>query len=181
MNDKLRMIPLLILFVLGGALALGLFNGRAVDNVDRLNNGKNFADFEILSLGNDTVFTPKLFGGRVLVVNVFASYCLPCAAEHGVLMRLAQKVNIYGVAWKGKPEDTLAYLKKKGNPFQQVGIDEAGKTTVPMFLTGVPETFILDKNGAIVFHYKSAIDDGIVSNVMLPLIEKLNKQDAKTP
>ena len=175
MSNKLRIIPLLIMFVLSGALAAGLFSGKKTDYTDTLNNGKNFADFEIPSLGKNTLFSPKLFIGQVLVVNVFASWCVPCNAEHSVLMKLAQKVNIYGVAWKDKPEAISAYLQKNGNPFVQVGIDEVGKSTVSMFLTGVPETFILDKNGAIVFHYKSVIDDKIVNTLMLPLIEKLNK------
>lgn len=181
MNNKLRMLPLLILFILGGALAAGLFNGKKTDNIDTLNIGKNFADFEIPSLGKDTKFSPKLLSGQVIVVNVFASWCVPCNVEHAVLVKLAQKVNIYGVAWKDKPEAVLAYLQKRGNPFVQVGIDETGKTTVPMFLTGVPETFILDKNGAIAFHYKSVINNEIVNTLMLPLIEKLNKPDVKNP
>lgn len=181
MDYKLRLIPLLIMFILGGALALGFFNGKKTDYIDTLNIGKNFADFEIPSLGKDTLFSPKLFTGRVLVVNVFASWCVPCNAEHGVLMKLAQKVNIYGVAWKDKPQAVLAYLQKNGNPFFQIGIDETGKTTVPMFLTGVPETFILDKEGKIAFHYKSVINTEIVNTLMLPLIEKLNKQDVKIP
>ncbi len=180
MNEKLRIIPLLILFILGGALAAGLFNNKIIDNVDRINNGKKFGNFEIPSLGKETSFSPQLFSGKILVVNAFASWCVPCAAEHELLMKLAQKVNIYGIAWKDKPDAVFAYLQKKGNPFQQIGIDETGKTTVPMFLTGVPETFILDKEGKIILHYKNVLNEEVVNTIILPIIDKLNNPNAKT-
>lgn len=174
-TNLLRILPLLIVFLLTGAIAMGLFNENKSDLINKANNGKQFSDFELPSLGKDGVFSPKLFGGgRVLVVNVFASWCEPCAAEHDVLMKLAGKVNIYGLAWKDKPEDTLKYLQERGNPFQQIGIDESGTATLPMAITGVPETFVLDKNGAIAFHYKAPITEEIMNNLIVPLVTTLN-------
>ncbi len=73
----------------------------------------------------------------------------------------------------------LAYLQKKGNPFYAVGVDVEGKTTVPMFLTGVPETFILDRQGKIAFHYKSALSEDIINKTMLPIIDRLNSSEDK--
>lgn len=173
-SNMIRMLPLLILLLLSVAVALGLFNGKR-DPIDLLNNGKKFSDFELPSLAKPQIFTPKLFGGgRVLVVNVFASWCEPCAAEHEVLMSLAHSVNIYGIAWKDKPEDALKYLQERGNPFQQIGVDETGVTTVPMAITGVPETYVLDKTGAIALHYKAPLTDDIITSLFIPLIKQLN-------
>lgn len=177
--NTIRMLPLLILFLLSAAIALGLFNGKK-NPIDIVNNGKKFSDFQLPSLAKNQMFSPKLFGGgRVLVVNVFASWCEPCAAEHEVLMSLAHTVNIYGIAWKDKPEDALKYLQERGNPFQQIGVDETGVTTVPMAITGVPETFVLDKNGAIALHYKAPLTDDIITSLFIPLIKQLNAQNAK--
>lgn len=177
-NNIIRMIPLLIMFLLSVAIATGMFNKDNNDAIDTVNNGKQFTNFELPSLAKDAIFSPKLFGGgRVLVVNVFASWCVPCASEHELLMKLAQKVNIYGVAWKDKPEDTLRYLSERGNPFQQIGIDESGQTTVPMAITGVPETFVLDKNGAIMLHYKAPITEEILTELIIPLVTTLNTQN----
>ncbi|MEZ5690937.1 MAG: hypothetical protein R3D71_04640 [Rickettsiales bacterium] len=175
----LRTVPLLIMFVLTIFLALGLFNSEVIDSINRASTGKKFDNFEISSLASDKKFTPKIFekNRRVTVVNVFASWCKPCALEHDNIMKLAKEVYVYGIAWKDRPEDTFNYLKKNGNPFQLIGTDINGKTTVPMFLTGVPETFVLDGSGRIVLHYKSVITDEVLNDVMLPLIRKL--QDKK--
>lgn len=183
MDKKLRLIPLFVMLLLAGALAAGLFTKDKEDNIDKLNEGKNFSDFSIPSLTKDNKITAGDFIGQVAVVNVFASWCVPCAVEHDSLLKLAQRVNIYGIAWKDKPETVLAYLQRKGNPFYKVGVDVEGKTTVPMYLTGVPETFILDKQGKIVFHYKSVLSEDIINNTMLPIIERLidstDKQNEK--
>jgi DsbE subfamily thiol:disulfide oxidoreductase len=146
---------------------------------DTLNNGKIFSDFELPSVGSDKIFSPRIFTGKVVMVNVFASWCEPCAAEHPTLMKLAKKVNIYGVAWKDKPDAVFRYLQERGNPFQQVGNDENGKATIPMFLTGVPETFLLNKKGQIILHYKAALDDEVVNKLIIPLIDKLNNENVQ--
>ncbi len=180
-SNILRMLPLLILFVLSVAIALGLFSSDDRDKaIVTVNQGKKFSAYELPSLGKNEMFTPQLFGGgRVLVVNIFASWCEPCATEHEMLMKLAHKVNIYGIAWKDKPADTLKYLQQRGNPFQQIGVDEAGVTTVPMAITGVPETFVLDKNGAIALHYKAPITEETMTKLFIPLISILNDKKAE--
>ncbi len=178
-SNILRMLPLLILLLLSIAIALGLFNRGKENEYDLVNLGKNLSDFELPSLGTDKKFSPKLFGGgKVLVVNVFASWCEPCAVEHPVLMQLAHTVNIYGIAWKDKPDDVIQYIKQRGNPFQQIGVDELGITTVPMAITGVPETYVLDKNGAIALHYKAPLTQDMIDNVLIPLIKTLNNRNA---
>ena len=178
MNTILRIMPMLILFLLSCAIALGMFNNKNVDPVDRLHYGLTFPYFELPSLTKDSLFTPKLFGnGQVMVVNVFASWCAPCAQEHGLLMRLASKASMYGVAWKDKSDNVFAYLKEKGNPFQMIGVDETGVITVPMAISGVPETYVLNKNGGIAFHYRAQLTEDIVNNVIIPLIDKLNLEN----
>lgn len=180
MGMILRILPLFIMFLLSLALALGLFNKEPESAVVAANTGKSFPQFEIQSLTKDTVFSPTLFpSGQVVAVNVFASWCEPCKAEHKTLMKLAQKVNIYGIAWKDKPEKAFEFLKELGNPFQDIGVDEEGKTTTAMGLSGVPETFIINKKGQIALHYKAPLTDDLVENSIIPLIEKLNKEDVK--
>ena len=180
MNTLLRILPLLILFFVGAALGLGMLKQEEKTSpIDNTRNGQTIAHFEIPSLGKTTNFSPKLFGdGRVLVLNVFASWCEPCSSEHNLLMKLAHKVNMYGIAWKDKPDAVFNYIKERGNPFQEVGMDAEGKTTVLLGLSGVPETYVLNKKGEIVFHYKAPIDEELLNKVLIPLVEKLHNEDA---
>ena len=134
--------------------------------------GRKIIDFEVSGLSS------KVFSGNVVILNVFASWCEPCKLEHEVLLKLAEtkKVKLYGLAWKNKPEAVIEYLEKYKNPFEQVGIDVTGKTTLTLGLSGVPETFIIDKNGVIAFHYKSVLTDDMLEKNILPLIEKLQNE-----
>jgi len=186
MQQIFRLLPLILLLLLGIALAVGMFEHGKQNPVETRHLGKKMADFSVpLFRGQGesvNEFSSKIFAGKVTLINVFASWCEGCVAEHKTLMKLAEvaadsgKVKIYGLAWKDKPESIANYLKKHGNPFAKIGVDSAGKTTIPLALTGVPETFLLDKNGVIVFHYKSSLTDDVVENKILPLVEKLNNE-----
>lgn len=179
MNPKwLRIAPLIIMLLLLMALALGLVGGNVGKAINRRLIGYNIAPFDIPALGSDAHFSPAAWQGRVAVLNIFASWCKPCAAEHAELMKLAQagKVAIYGLAWKDKPEAVTAWLRARGNPYQLIGIDEYAKTTVATGIIGVPETFLLDKNGAIAYHVSGTLTADVVDNVILPMAEKLNAQ-----
>jgi cytochrome c biogenesis protein CcmG, thiol:disulfide interchange protein DsbE len=168
-------LPLILLALFALLLGFARKDGQAPDS--RL-VGTVLAPFEVpLSSAPDQPFSSHLWRGKVIVLNAFASWCLPCAAEHPVLMRLAEsgKAEIYGLAWKDKPEKIEAWLAGRGNPYRMVGIDEKGAATVALGLTGVPETFVIGPDGTIAWHYKSNLTDEIVSRDILPLIESLRK------
>ena len=89
--------------------------------------------------------------GKPMIVNVFASWCAPCRAEHPRLMALkAQGVAIVGVAYKDDPADTQAFLDELGNPFSMVLIDAEGRTGMDLGVSGVPESFAVDAYGKVV-------------------------------
>jgi len=180
-NKSTRLAPFIALLAMSVVLAFGMFIHGKEKLVDDRLVGKKFAVFSApLLWGGEKQFSPESFAGKVAVVNVFASWCEGCFVEHESLLHLAQllkkmpTVKIYGVAWKDTPEKIKNYLRKRGNPFYQVVVDTDGNGTIPMGLTGVPETFIVDKNGKIAFHYKTALSYEIIESTILPLLEKLN-------
>ena len=89
----------------------------------------------------------------VVVVNVFASWCVPCRAEHGVLTNLRKEEDIllFGIKYKDKPEDATRWLANLGNPYDRIGSDLSGRAGIEWGISGVPETFIVSQDG-IVLH-----------------------------
>lgn len=165
---NLRAFPLLVLLFLGVVMGAGLI-GRKPEGVEESRLvGSAWPQLEQVSL-------PK---NQLVVVNVFATWCLPCAKEHPVLMGLAKtaKVKVIGIAWRDKPPNVKTWLSGRGNPYASVAIDEKGDVTVPLGLTGVPETFIVDKRGVIAWNYKSHLTEDIINQTVLPLIEKLQHE-----
>jgi cytochrome c biogenesis protein CcmG/thiol:disulfide interchange protein DsbE len=94
------------------------------------------------------------------VVNVFASWCVPCRVEQPLLLKLkADGVRIVGVAWKDKPGDTRGFLNESGDPFAVVVSDQSGRAGIDLGITGVPETFLVDANGKVAAKHGTVLTD----------------------
>lgn len=117
--------------------------------------------------GFDGFATPDITG-KVLL-NVFASWCAPCAVEAPVLNALRQHgVTLWGVAFRDRPEATAAFLDRFGNPFTRIGLDPSGQATAPLALTGVPETLLVDGTGTIRWRWPAGITDEMARDTVLP-------------
>lgn len=102
--------------------------------------------------------------GKVSIVNFWASWCVPCRAEHPLLMALADGAKgggyrVLGLAYRDKPKDAARFLRLGGNPFAFVGLDRTGYSALGWGLTGVPETFVLDGAGQVIFHHRGPLTD----------------------
>jgi len=116
--------------------------------------------------------------GKVSVVNIWASWCAPCRLEHPLLMELAARPDIalVGINYKDAPENAARFLGTLGQPFVRVGADQTGRVSLDWGVYGVPETFIVDGTGIIRFKWIGPLSGEIVSEILVPEIEK-----AKTP
>ncbi len=108
------------------------------------------------------------------LVNIFASWCVPCRAEHPLLAHLAEEqgVAIYGIAYKDKPEAANAFLAELGNPYRRVGFDEDGRAGVEWGVTGVPETFVLDAEGVVAFKHTGPLTPDAVRRDLMPALRR---------
>ncbi len=95
--------------------------------------------------------------GKPYMLNIFASWCLPCVAEHPQLLQLAKKAPLYALAYKDKPENTKAFLQRRGNPFIALAQDSNGRIAIDLGATGVPETFLIDASGVIRYRHQGPI------------------------
>lgn len=111
--------------------------------------------------------------GKPVVVNVWASWCIPCVAEHPLVDRLATKegVTVHGINYRDKSGDASAWLARLGDPYAKVGADHDGKAGIEWGVYGVPETFVVDGDGTVLFKHAGALSPEIVERQILPLIK----------
>ena len=115
--------------------------------------------------------------GQVSLVNVFASWCVACRAEHPLLLRLAKEgsVPIYGIDYKDKPDDGAHWLDTMGDPYARTGADIDGRVSIDWGVYGVPETYVVDREGRIAFKQIGPITPEDLDGKILPLIERLRR------
>lgn len=127
--------------------------------------------YSLARLGGGAPVTSEDLAGRAHVINLFASWCTPCRAEHAVLTALqARGVAIVGVAYKDRPEQTRAFLDQLGDPFVAVGLDPNGRYGLELGMAGVPETFVIGADGRIRAVHRGPLTPEIVEREILPAL-----------
>ena len=134
---------------------------------------RKFPEFQLKPLKNYDVLSQKdLQKKEIKIVNFFASWCPPCKVEHPQLIELSKSFNLYGIAKKDKPQQLLTWLEELGNPFKKVGLDNEGMVSIEWGVYGLPETFIVDDSGVIIYKHIGPVMKKDVIEIK-NLIEKL--------
>jgi cytochrome c biogenesis protein CcmG/thiol:disulfide interchange protein DsbE len=117
---------------------------------------------------------PADFQGNVTLVNVWASWCAPCRDEAPLLMSLAEdkRIRIVGINYKDQPDNALSFLRRYGNPFVAAGADPNGRSSIDWGVYGVPETFIVGRDGRIAYKLVGPISPQNLDGILKPEIEK---------
>jgi cytochrome c biogenesis protein CcmG/thiol:disulfide interchange protein DsbE len=120
--------------------------------------------------------SPADMRGRVWLLNVWASWCEACRAEHAVLIDLARRhaAPVVGLNYKDARADGLAWLRTHGDPYLASAFDEDGRTGIDYGVYGVPETFVIDKAGVIRLKHVGPLTQQVLANEILPLVRDLN-------
>ncbi|MBN8543430.1 MAG: redoxin family protein [Alphaproteobacteria bacterium] len=150
-----RAVPLIVFLVFAAIAAVLLLHKKPV--------AADFAPYplptlSIAALHDETA--PFVLGDGTHLINFFASWCLPCVAEHAELIALKKQfpsVTFHGIAWNDSAENIDAMLEKHGKPYDHVWADTNGKAAIALGLRGVPETFIV-RNGRVIYHLSGALD-----------------------
>lgn len=114
------------------------------------------------------------FAGQVTLLNVWASWCVPCRDEAPVLMLLAadRRVRLVGINYKDQPENAIRFLARYGNPFAANGVDANGRAAIEWGVYGVPESFLVGRDGRIAYKLIGPITPENLDNALKPEIEK---------
>ena len=138
--------------------------------------GKPAPEFNLTRLFKpDEHFSPDTMKGKVWILNVWASWCESCRYENPLFLQLASTsdVPVYGLNYKDKPEDAKQWLEQYGNPYKLVAVDGNGYVGINFGIYGVPESFIIDKQGIIRLRHAGPITREIWRKDFLPLIKEL--------
>ena len=122
-------------------------------------------------------FAARDMKGQVWILNVWGSWCVSCRYEHPFLNQLAQQqvVPIVGLNWKDEPAAARQWLTKYGDPYRLSVSDLDGRVAIDFGVYGAPETFVIDKSGAIRYKHTGPIDADVLQRTLLPLIGELQK------
>ena len=160
MNRALRFLPLLVLILFVGAVAWRL-SSPADEKITSKMIGQPMPTFALDAAipTKSGLASTDFAGGQPRLVNVFASWCVPCIAEAPLLIELKrQRIPIDAIAVRDKPGDVVAFLAEHGDPFDRIGADPESKVQLALGSSGVPETFIVDGRGIIRYQHMGPIE-----------------------
>lgn len=170
------LLPLLVFLGLAGLFLSQLLSDRDVAEIPSALIGLPAPQTSLPPLEGVNLpgLDSKSFAGRVTLVNVFASWCAPCREEHPVLLGLSQdkRFTLTALNYKDQPENARRFLGDLGNPYQAIGVDPAGRAAIDWGVYGVPETFVIGKDGKIAYKHVGPLTPDSVRTLLLPQIEK---------
>jgi cytochrome c biogenesis protein CcmG/thiol:disulfide interchange protein DsbE len=171
------LIPVGLFLLVAAFLGVGLLlNPRVIPSalIDKPVPEFNLPPVEGRPLG----LTTADLKGRVSLVNVFASWCGPCRVEHPLLMELKRQgvVPIHALNYKDSPANARAFLAETGDPYERIGSDRDGRVGIEWGVYGVPETFVIDAQGRIVFKHVGPLMPFDVKEKLLPALEKAKQR-----
>lgn len=176
------LLPLILFLTLSGLFLFQLLWGNDPRQIPSVLINKPAPDFELPPLVGLARGGEQLPGiskadllGKVTVLNIWASWCVPCRQEHPFLIKLAEdkRINLVGLNYKDKPENALGFLSELGNPYSAVGIDEKGRAGIDWGVYGVPETFIVGPKGMIRYKYIGPLTAQSYETTFIPSLNKV--------
>ena len=175
MRRLLYLLPMVLFLLLALYFAASLRPGYDPHTLPSAMLNKPAPAFDLVGLKDQGLSRDGL-AGQVVVLNFFASWCLPCRVEHPVLMQLAKNPDIalFGIAYKDKPEDARRLLTQSGDPYRRVGMDRDGNTGLDFGVYGVPETYVIDRHGTIRTRFVGPLTEDVVTSELLPLLKTLS-------
>lgn len=170
------------------ALPLLFFAGLAALFLLRLESGRNAQDIPSALIGTkapalalaplEGVARPALddtaMKGRLTLVNVFASWCVPCRQEHPLILSLSKdpRLQVVGINYKDQPDKARAFLDELGNPYAAIGTDPKGRAAIDWGVYGIPESFLVSPKGIILYKRIGPFDQEAIRNELEPALAK---------
>jgi len=171
-NRALAFIPLVALAALVVVAVLLLTHEGERNTISEGLIGRPAPTYALTRLEGGEVLTSEAMAGRPYMINMFASWCTPCRAEHPQLMALqASGVEIVGIAYKDRADDASGFLSDLGNPYRVVAMDPEGRFGLELGLVGVPETFVIGADGSIRAVHRGPLTAEAIEETIRPALD----------
>ena len=174
----LYLLPILVFLAIVVWFWQGLAPGRDPSVVPSVMIDKPVPDFDLpaLAAGAPALKSSDL-KGRLYLINFFASWCVPCRAEHPLLLDLAkdERIELVGIAWKNVPADASGFLAELGNPYKLAVADQSGRTGIDFGTYGVPESYLVDREGKIRYKQLGPFTEDDIRTKLEPVIAELSR------
>lgn len=176
----LALLPLLVFGGIAATAAKMLYDqdvhGKDISAIPSALIGTRAPALALAPLDGATVpaLTDAAVKGKLTLVNVFASWCIPCREEHPMLKELAKdtRINIVAINYKDKSENALRFLGELGNPYAAIGVDPDGSAAIDWGVYGIPESYLVGPDGTILYKRVGPFDDVSIRNELDPAIAK---------
>ncbi|WP_432256596.1 DsbE family thiol:disulfide interchange protein [Limimaricola sp. AA108-03] len=172
------LLPAALFATLAAAFYWGLMNSD--DRLPSALTGKAVPEFDLPPIEGrvDGLSTGDL-QGEVSIVNVWASWCVPCRIEMPLLVELAARatVPIHGINYKDAPDAALRFLDETGDPYTRIGADRSGRASLDWGVYGLPETFVIDARGRVAYKHVGPFDRRSLEEEILPVVRRLQTEN----
>ena len=178
----LAALPLLIFAALALIFWSQLNSGRDISEIPSALIGTKAPKLDLPPLDGATTLagrpmpalTDAALMGKLTLVNVWASWCVPCRQEHPIILELSNdpRLTVVGINYKDQNDNALRFLGELGNPFSAIGIDPNGKAAIDWGVYGIPESFLVGADGTILYKRAGPFDEKTLKEGLMPAIEK---------
>lgn len=172
----LAALPLVLFAGLATVFMTQLQSGRDVSEIPSALIGTKAPQLELVALDGSErpALTTAAIAGKLTLVNVFASWCVPCRQEHPMLLELSKdpRVNVVGINYKDRNDNALRFLGELGNPYAAIGVDPNGKAAIDWGVYGIPESYLVGPDGTILYKKVGPFDAESFQTELMPAIEK---------
>lgn len=177
----LALMPLLIFSGLAAIFWSQLDSGRNISEIPSALIGTRAPSLDLPALEGATVngapmppLNDAAIKGKLTLVNVWASWCIPCREENPIILELAKdpRLTVVGINYKDRTDNALRFLGELGNPFSAIGTDPRGKAAIDWGVYGIPESYLVDASGTIIYKRVGPFDQRSLKEGLYPAIEK---------
>jgi cytochrome c biogenesis protein CcmG/thiol:disulfide interchange protein DsbE len=175
MKKLLLSLPLIIIILISSFLLIYLLQKKDPNKPPSALLNENLPEINLVNLFNEEeILSNYNLKEKTILINFFASWCAPCKVEHPLFFDIKKKhPNLYliGIDHKDIKEDALKYLNEEGNPYDYVGVDKKGSVGLDFGVFGLPETFLVNSSGKIIYKYLGPLTKKVFKNEIKPLLK----------